>query len=393
MGYTSVFVHYPKTPFTPDMNKHISSPILPQSAAPPSPSKASSRGLKHFRSLTALKPSRRARSRAPPSPPLSAKKTSVETRRARAQSIMNSKKLKYSKALPAPLGNELALAQLMDGGKLEAHVKCFAENQAKAVGAVKVNGQLVGVGDVWRDEQGGIWMDQDEEWEFTHLLGEDDFSMHSGDWIRFDSPSAQENKSRSVTAGDEHRRSLSTQDSDLSPRYAMNAESESQDDLAVFGSILAPTVLRKPGMSVLSIPARSRRSAKHLRKPEFLLNVFPIPLSPQANDSSTSPRIAAFHVGKVRPQGQKARRRPAPLTLVPLTPGLKRPTNPADPDQIRQDFLLDSFAPRPRTSSVQPLTPLNRDTSGYHPRTTSRPSLMSMKSFFKARSAKKVTAA
>lgn len=392
LGYTSVFVRFPGTPVSPDQcgaTYKTSSPTLPRS-----PAKDTRRGLKHFKSLTSLKTARRARSRAPPSPPFSPVKASAEARRSRALSnaaVAKTKKSKYAKLRPAPLNNDLALAQFMDGGHLEDHVKRYAELQAKAAGAVKVDGQLVGVGDVWRDGEGGIWRDQDEEWEYAHLLGGDeDFCEGEVQWVPFSSPTLHE---------DAHRASLSTQDSDLSARYAMHAETDAHDDLAVFGGALLPTTLIKPGMSVLAIPARSRRAAKHLRKPEFLLDVFPVPRSPPA-PGTRSPRIAAFHAGAARPKG-KARRRPAPLTLVPQSPARQRPTNPdadADAAQVRHEFLLDSFRPRPRARAARQVPALPADCArvpvASSPRgpAPAKPSIMNMRGFFRVMGSKKVAA-
>lgn len=377
LGYTSVFIHFPETPMTPEALSHApSSPVRP----------ATQGGLKRFRSLTSLKSPRRARSRVPPSPPYSPGKASLEAKRARAAAtaaVSRSKKSKYPQLRPAPLQNELALAQMMDGGKIDDHVRQFNRAEAKAAGAVKVNGQLVGVGDVWRDEQGGIWRDQEEEWEFTHLLGgDDDVCMGEVQWVDFSSEA--------------NRVSLSTKDSDLSPRYAMNVETDAYDDLAAFGDAAMPTSPCKPGMSVLAIPARSRRTAKHLRKPEYLLDVFPIPRSPVKSvgpRSPLSPRFATFHIAP-RPKG-KARRRPAPLNLTLITPGPQGATNPADADQGRDEFLQDSFAPRPR---LHTRPSHSRQAMIFHPTNTTpaspqklatKSSIMNMKGFFKTMGTKK----
>ncbi|CAL1713182.1 unnamed protein product [Somion occarium] len=351
VGYTSVFVQIPQTPMSagaPARRRLSPQHILP---IPVSPVKGATKSLKHFRSLTSLKPARRTRSRsnaAPPTPPLpSLAKAAMDAKKAHAASsaaVAKNKKSKYAKFRPPPLANELALAQLMDGGKLGDHVTRFAEAHAKAAGAVKVDGQLVGVGDVWRDGEGGIWRDQDEEWEYAHLLGGDeDFCMGEVQWVEFSSEADKDG------VLDERRESTSTQDSDLSTRFAMKTEGNSQDDLAAFGGDLVSTVRIKPGMSVLAIPSRSRRTAKHLRKPEFLLNAFPVPLTPPGLPRTpSSPRFASG-AGRavIRPKG-KGRRRPAPLKLMPPSPAFKCPTNPEDTEVVRKDFLEDSFAPEPQ---------------------------------------------
>ena len=53
---------------------------------------------------------------------------------------------------------------------MKRNEKQLAEKQAKASGAKKVNGQLVGVADFHRDERGRVWRDRDEELEFRGLL-------------------------------------------------------------------------------------------------------------------------------------------------------------------------------------------------------------------------------
>ena len=368
VGYTSVFVHFPETPLSatiplyptgaektrppPSFNRIPSVPASPSSPVRPV------RSLKHFRSLSALKTGRRARSkssavRAPPSPAMkSPVRTTSKAARAQASAAISaSKKSKYAKFRPPPLATELALAQLADGGSIEDHIRRFAEAQAKADGAKEVtrDGRLVGVADVYRDGMGGVWRDQDEEWEYAHLLGgDDDWCGSEESWVRFGSPAGKPRKSSlvpSVTPSendDPRRGSVSSQDSDLDPRYAMHAE-DTRDDLAAFGSALAPACARRPGMSVLAIPARARRTAKHLRKPEFLLNAFPVPEGVVAPSMSVP-----THIGKA----PKQRRRPAPLKLTPPSPAFKCPTNPLDAEQVRDDFLAGSFAPAPPPKSA-----------------------------------------
>ncbi|KAH9851854.1 hypothetical protein C2E23DRAFT_922938 [Lenzites betulinus] len=362
VGYTSVFVHFPETPLSATgFTSKTRPPLSPQRVPPRSPSSpVKPKGLKSFRSLSALRPTRRVRSksitmRGPPSPPLAlpiqAKKAPTQSKTSRAQAaatVSASKKSKYAKFRPPPLATELALAQLADGGSLEDHIRRFAEAQAKAGGATELtrDGRLVGVSDVYRDGAGGLWRDQDEEWEYAHLLGGDEEWHGSEDsWVRFSSPTKPARKASVAAslaipeAGDARRGSVSSQDSrdsDLDPRYAMRAEDE-RDDLAGFGSALAPACARRPGMSVLAIPARTRRTAKHLRKPEFLLDAFPVPASPST--AAHAPRPAQPR------ERQQQRRRPAPLTLTPPSPAFKCPTNPLDTEQVRDAFLASSFVP------------------------------------------------
>lgn len=343
VGYTSVFFHFPRTPASGGSSRMAPGACIAAFSVPGSPDKLQ-KGLKRFRSLGTMKPARRVRSRSIIEPPLPLGEAKT-IRAANSAAVSGAKRSKYAKFRPPPLTNELALAQLMDGGKLDDHATRFAHAQAKAAGATKINGQLVGVGSVWRDGEGGIWRDEDEEWEFAHLLGgEEDYCASELSWVKFGSDK--------VRGGDmmlavESRGSVSTEDSDLQPRFAMHTESDPQDDLALLGSALVPTVRCKPGMSVLAIPSRSRRSAKHLRKPEFLLDAFPMPSSPTLlSEPPFSPHVAPSTSTRVlvRPLG-KARRRPTPLKLTPPSPAFKCPTNPSDAEDIRRDFLDESFAP------------------------------------------------
>ncbi|KAH9940749.1 uncharacterized protein BXZ73DRAFT_98580 [Epithele typhae] len=262
-GYTSVFVHCPDTPL---------SATIPLAFAP---GKQPARGLKHFRSLTALKTARRARSKSgtmqrPPSSPLKSPTHHASRAASRAQAreaVSASKKSKYAKFRPPPLATELALAQLADGGPSRITSGASPRRRPRRRRTRGPDGRLVGVADVYRDGAGGVWRDQDEEWEYAHLLGGDE------EWCE----SEASWHSAASADSDDRRGSVSSADSDLDPRYAMQAEDEGRDDLAAFGSALAPACARRPGMSVLAIPARTRRTAPHLRKPEFLLDAFPVP--------------------------------------------------------------------------------------------------------------------
>lgn len=356
VGYTSVFIHFPETPLSPPVSYgRVVAAHTPACAVATSPKiSLPQRGLKHFRSLTALKSVKAARSRTPSSP---VAKPLIDSKRSQAvhnATLVKRKKSKYDKLRPAPLATDLAIAQIMDGGSLDAHAKQFTRAQAKAGGAKTVGGHLVGVGGVYRDEHGGVWVDEDEEWEFAHLLSSvEDFYKPDGDeeWVRFASgnQNAQDG---------ERRESVSTQDSDLSHRYAVQVDTGSHDDLAGLTPEFDSFTVVKPGLSILAIPARSRRTAKHLRKPGFLLDAFPIPRSPSniidMPLSPLSPRFAPFHATAF--SKGKGRRRPTPLKLSPPSPASKLPLNPSDPDQIRREFLDDSFAPYPRGSaSLRPL--------------------------------------
>ncbi|EGN97023.1 hypothetical protein SERLA73DRAFT_161924 [Serpula lacrymans var. lacrymans S7.3] len=291
-----------------------------------------------------------------------------------SDAIAKRKRAKYAATRPAPLANELALMQFADGGNMDSHIKRVMDAQAKAVAGP---GRVAGVGDVYRDGEGGVWWDQAEEWEYAHLLGgSDPKTQGTGDmdWVTFDNGAKSPKNAHTLIApctageGEERRGSVSTQDSDLDPQYIVQPTDHfDTDDLAVFGSALVPLVSRKPAMSVLALPARSRRTAKHLRKPEYMVDAaFPrIPGSPKG---ARFPASATGAVAKPKPKG-KARRRPAPLTLSPPSPAFKQPSSsPLDAEKVRKDFIESSFEPAvpatPATPSTAAIAQATVDTRG-----------------------------
>jgi hypothetical protein len=329
----------------------------------------------------------------PSSPTKIKKSTKAKTSVKAPASVVKRKKAKYANLRPAPLANDLALMQFADGGNMDANIKRVMEAQAQAAA-------VGGVGDVYRDGQGGIWWDADEEWEYAHLLGgEEQFGVD--EWVQF---GRDEKASAHAAAADEVRRgsvsTVSTQDSDLDACYTMQPAEDHDDDLAAFGSELASMALQKPGMSVLSLPPRPHRAAKHMRKPEYLVDI-----AFQSHNSPSSPNSPRFHVGasssptKAKPRG-KARRRPAPLKLTPPSPAAKQAHNipPIDPEKVRKDFLENSFTPSPTAASPpvrgrQARKASNDSTSSgttvdvAHRVAAGKASIMNVKAFF--RSAKK----
>ena len=327
IGYTSIFVNVPNMPVSPPN-------LIPTTPVPVPPTMhVPKRGLKSFRSLSSLKSTRRTRALAPTSP---LESTHHAQAKVAGLSLKRKPTPKYKQMRPAPLATDLAIAQLMGGGSMEELARDFSRKHAKHRGARKENGLLVGVGDVYRDGKGNMWLDREEMQEHQHLLAEDPKSSPS-EWEQF-------------VMDVDRRESLASQDSDLHPRFAMKTETDLPDDLAAF-TRPSDHELHKPAMAVLAIPSRSRRAAKHLRKPEFLLNVFPVPLSSGAGGSS--PGIAEFRAE----MQNKARHRPAPLKLAPPAPASKLAVNP---DEARRDFIQNSFAPPPRTkeSAAEPASNL-----------------------------------
>ncbi|KAJ6561056.1 hypothetical protein DFH09DRAFT_502145 [Mycena vulgaris] len=380
LGYSSVFIHFPVTPSTPSpflqpksaANPYAHIPIPPIPASPPA--KTARRGLKHFRSLSALTRTRSKSVSAMPVP------MPAEPKSSKAQffavSIAKRKKAQYKYVRPPPLANELAMMQFADGGSIESHAKRVMAHQAKSAGPG------VGVGEVFRDGNGGLWWDEDEEWEFAHLLGGEQQLVAGKDdmqWVQFDNQDKENEVATALAglAGEERRGSVSTQDSDLDARYLVQpADDEQMVDFV-------PLTLRRPGMSVLALPARPRRAAKHLHKPEFLLDA--------AFGAPRSPKFAAAP----KPKGS-ARRRPAPLKLGrTVAHGAPAPLRTAD---VRNDFLAASFAPplpptpTPAPPPLSPLSPTSpvaatrkRRLSAASAAPKGKPSVLNMRSLFRRR--------
>lgn len=417
LGYTSVFVHIPpKTPSTPShlvRTAAMKTPVTPLTASiqPPSPKKTTTRTVKRFRSLGILRPRSKSTSRATAALPSPTKSKSMSTR-ARAELIAKRKKAKYAHVRPPPpLANEIALMQFADGGSVESNVRKVMEAQARAAGGD------CGVGDVYRDGKGGLWWDQDEEMEYAHLLGGDvDGGNVEGQWVRFGKEETEDGvspispiKTGLVDLADSRRESVSTQDSDLDPKYLVLPAEETQcgpEDVVLSFSVAPKSPFRRtspvvPGLSILSLPSRPRRAAKHLRKPEFLIDVaafgprspgvqfrvspksslFPSTTTTTTNQVSAprtprTPKSARFSSAFVIPPpgtGKKAKRRPAPLKLTPASAGWKKVEVAKTPSmsvvaEARREFVEASFAPEPVVHRVAKAPTTTMDAAALRPR-------------------------
>lgn len=370
VGYTSVFVHLPNTPFSatmPVMSNTTNAPVL---ASPVKKSTTNTRTLKHFRSLTILRSRSRPRSKSTgtlPSSPIkkSSSKATSNSKATKAATIAHQKKSKYAALLPPPLANDLALMQFADGGDMDANIQRLMLAQSKGAGG--------GVGDVHRDGKGGVWWDGDEELEYAHLL-DGDGEM---EWVEFDAE------------GEPKRESVSTLNSDLDPSRVV----QPADDLPCIPPI--PTTKTK---TVLTIPARSSKELKKPLQASYLLDFEitfppspsfpPSPRSPAHTRFCASPTRARFHASPAsrRRNMGSSRRRPAPLKLTPPSPGFKKPTN--SPGQVRKDFIEASFAPSPLSPAAPP-SPARLGSVGAEIVVARRgmakkASMMNVKAFFRA---------
>ncbi|KAJ7493230.1 hypothetical protein B0H11DRAFT_2277328 [Mycena galericulata] len=319
LGYSSVFVDLPAT--SPKSAGLAAIPV------PPVPVPASRRVLKHFRSLSALTRSRAKSVSASVVPPVPPMPTPTNKNSFSAQP----KRKVYAKNAaprPPPLANELALMQFADGGSLESHAQRVLAHQAKAAGPG------AGVGAVFRDANGGLWWDAEEEWEYAHLLGGADAHPASGndDWVDF--TGGKEN------ADEERRGSVSTQDSDLDARFLVQPADE--DALAA-----AFPPHRRGATTVLALPAR-RRPAAHLRQrsPAAAMDEAFAPASGSAMSTTASSAQA-------KAKGNE-RRRPAPLTLARPHAHATAHVRAKSAADGRNDFFAASFAPSP-LPSVPPM--------------------------------------
>lgn len=228
-----------------------------------------------------------------------------------------------------------------------------------------------------------MWWDQEEEWEYVHLLGERGLGgggEGEGEWVRFgvrasgegkenENDSGNENEALMIddlAVGDERRGSV---DSELDSRYVVKPLEDEE-----MGMVVVPDDNTNNSRTLLSIPSRP---AKHLRRaPEFMRDIdvnlnlnIAIPASPSPSPTrsrssthrSRSPIVGSFshshsHLHSRshshRPKG-KARRRPAPLNLS-TTLGASADTlissvipgsGSVSCERVRRDFIEDSFQP------------------------------------------------
>ena len=82
----------------------------------------------------------------------------------------------YAAGLPPTVVQEARMRQGMRGGILEYNIRKIMEEKGKREGTgVKVSSTegtkvVEGIETAHRDAKGGIWWDQEEEWEFVRLL-------------------------------------------------------------------------------------------------------------------------------------------------------------------------------------------------------------------------------
>lgn len=182
-----------------------------------------------------------------------------------AANIAKRKRAKYPHVQPPPpLANELELMQFTGGGTIDKHAKRVMDDQAKAAaGSGRAN---MGIADVYRDEKGRIWWDQDEELEYRHLLdGVDkkraEKQVEEINWENFDI--RQQPKENSVMVGplfDRRNSASSSVESDHDPKFLLEAdESPTFTSGSLNDRILVSSRFGGANMSSLSLPSRTMR--------------------------------------------------------------------------------------------------------------------------------------
>lgn len=404
-GYSSVFVDVSvSTPITPDVYKPKPMTRLPSrqdavtSSAPTTPVTKST-GM--FKRLLGNKPkSTKPQAKAQ----IKGEKVTANTVVSDYVSVSLKKRSKYAEqpssevekkkrevyaaALPPTVKQEAQMRQAMEGGSLEYNIRKIMEEKAKREGAaVKVKSaegvKLVeGVETVHRDAQGGIWWDQDEEWEFAHLLAVNQVPvsaqcMGSEGWVTFDnSKSKKEDDLDRFTDLSSLPSSKCTDLYHVRPLLVLDDSAErlvrgrTKRSSSIVGSIILPSPKSPNSKIVLAIPSRPTR-AKHLLQPGFIKDVVAVPPTPstpsaqsQTSSHPRSPgRVTRFVVGggsgsvrRQRSRSRSAARRqrkpiPPPLKIVPLGPATKLAVNVEFEDEGRRLFLEDSFKPSPAVTS------------------------------------------
>ena len=405
-GYSSVFVGVSvTTPITPDIPKPKPMTRLPSrqdattGSAPATPVTKSTgmfkRLLGNKPKATKLPKAQKKREREVVNPTISdyvavsLEKRSKYTEQP-ASGVEKKKREVYAAVLPPTVKQEAQMRQAMEGGSLEYNIQKVMEEKAKREGtAVKVNSiegvkVVEGVETAHRDARGGIWWDQEEEWEFAHLLAANKVPasarcMDSKGWVTFDNLKLKKEDDR-----DDFTDLSSLPSSKCTDLYHVCPLLLSDDSIeqlvrcktkrssSVVGSIVLPSPSVRSSKIVLAIPSRPTR-AKHLLQPAFIRDVVAVPPTPSStsahSQTSSHPRspgrVTRFVVrgsstsGSLRLQRRRSRslskkqRKPAPppLKIVPLGPATKLAVNVEPEDESRRLFLEDSFRPGPNIAN------------------------------------------
>ncbi|KAJ8084462.1 hypothetical protein PM082_003232 [Marasmius tenuissimus] len=187
-GYTSVFVRLPVTPSTPS---HLRRPSPIASEAPVKHGKS----LKKIKSMGILRRNGAKSSAGDVSPTSATSRTRTRTHsRSRSGSVSPTKaspsrrapgsskpknKAKNHPPLPPALQTELLLMQFTGGGSLSTNAQRLMEQRAKATTTKAVDA-------VYKDENGMLWLDEDERIEYEGLIPTSPApSSPASQWVQF----------------------------------------------------------------------------------------------------------------------------------------------------------------------------------------------------------------
>ncbi|KAL0570027.1 hypothetical protein V5O48_011935 [Marasmius crinis-equi] len=208
LGYTSIFVRLPVTPETPSPFRSRE-PVFPEVPA------KSGKGLKKIKSMgilrrnraksvvgdatgtssttstTTSRPRPRSRSRSgsiSPTKPTLKRPGHVKSKSVSATTPTKSRSRanKTHPPLPPALQNELLLMQFTGGGTLEANAQKLMKERSKAHGAGPA-----AVDTVYRDENGVMWLDEEERVEYQSLIPNNPpSSPPASPWVQFSASKA-----------------------------------------------------------------------------------------------------------------------------------------------------------------------------------------------------------
>lgn len=255
--------------------------------APPPPQ---THKLSKIRSLTNL----RSRSPSPMPPsgvtskPAMATPTSTSkstNKRAKRSATPARGSAAYAKYRPMPFIQQMQMIQFLEGGSLESHIRRHHVHagQGTAHTGFATGADLdVAHGYAFTDEQGMIWFDEEEEWEFAcllprprpqqrrrgikRLLGRRREEESEAEWEEFVAEEEDEEEVDPTVL-------LARKDDDLCAGH---------DDLVAFGGALEGAWARdRPGRSVLNLPdskqeRKHKRTGWHASPPATLLATQPV---------------------------------------------------------------------------------------------------------------------
>ena len=411
-GYASIFVDVPaSTPTTPDIYKpkpmtRLPSPHEAVTAPIPTTPHTKPNGTGMLKRLLGNKPKAKSQTRPKGATgkmdtvvsdcaPVSLKKRSASVEKSPV-SVEKQKREVYLGVLPPTVKQEAQMRQAVEGGSLECNIRKVMEEKAmqegNATNIKTIEGRRVveGVETAHRDERGGIWWDQEEQWEFAHLLASNKVPLSARcssaeGWVTFnhlkefekDDLSELSSLPSSKYTDLYHSRPLVVTDEAAEQLVRGRAKRRS----SVAGSIILPSPSAKPSNILLAIPSRPNRG-RHLR-PGFLKDVIAVPPTPStpsafSQASSRPPRSPAratrFVVntsvasGRQRSRSRSLPRRqrkpiPPPLKIIPICPVNKLAVNVDPEEEDRRIFLDDSFKPGPITMAPR----RSRETAALRP--------------------------